>query len=145
MECQVDKNEHFRHHLLFAFNRGAKATEAAREICAVYGKGAIAERTAQYWFAKFKRGNSYGTLSVYGTNLSSSFRGFGTSVKRKKKVVSKMLVFVDLTLHLNALKINKNESKQKNQIDFLVERKILFRITQNIILKNFISIVNFLI
>ena len=57
MECQVDKNEHFRHHLLFAFNRGAKATEAAREICAVYGKGAIAERTAQYWFAKFKRGN----------------------------------------------------------------------------------------
>ena len=59
--------------------------------------------------------------------------------------VSKMLVFVDLTLHLNALKINKNESKQKNQIDFLVERKIIFRITQNIVLKNFISIANFLI
>ena len=57
MECQVDKNEHFRHHLLFAFNRGAKATEAAREICAVYGEGAIAERTARYWFAKFKSGN----------------------------------------------------------------------------------------
>ena len=58
MECQVDKNEHFRHHLLFAFNRGAKATEAAREICAVYGEGAIAERTARYWFAKFKSGEA---------------------------------------------------------------------------------------
>ena len=57
MECQVDKNEHFRHHLLFAFNRGAKVQKAAREICAVYGKGAIAERTARYWFAKFKSGN----------------------------------------------------------------------------------------
>ena len=57
MECQVDKNKHFRHHLLFAFNQGAKATEAAREICAVYGEGAIAERTARYWFAKFKSGN----------------------------------------------------------------------------------------
>ena len=31
--------------------------EAAREICAVYGKGAIAERTARYWFAKFKSAN----------------------------------------------------------------------------------------
>lgn len=37
MKCQVDKNEHFLHHLLFVFNRGAKAIEAAREICAVYG------------------------------------------------------------------------------------------------------------
>ncbi|XP_065658549.1 histone-lysine N-methyltransferase SETMAR-like [Hydra vulgaris] len=57
MECQVDKNEHFRHHLLFALNRGVKATEAAREICAVYGKIAIAERTVRYWFAKFRSGN----------------------------------------------------------------------------------------
>lgn len=57
MECQVNKNEHFRHYLLFAFNRGATATEAAREICAVYGERAIAERTARDWFAKFKSGN----------------------------------------------------------------------------------------
>ena len=57
MECQVDKNEHFRHHLLFAFNRGAKTTEAAREISAVYGEDAMPVRTAQYWFAKFKNGN----------------------------------------------------------------------------------------
>ncbi|KAL4705124.1 hypothetical protein ACJJTC_009755 [Scirpophaga incertulas] len=30
----TENKNHFRHHLLFAFNRGAKATEAAREICA---------------------------------------------------------------------------------------------------------------
>ncbi|KOC60012.1 Histone-lysine N-methyltransferase SETMAR [Habropoda laboriosa] len=56
MECQVEKNEHFRH-LLFAFNQGSKAAKAARDICAVYGEGAIAERTARDWYAKFKNGN----------------------------------------------------------------------------------------
>lgn len=56
MECQVEKNEHFLH-LLFAFNQGSKATEAAHNICAVYGVGAIAERTARDWYAKFKKGN----------------------------------------------------------------------------------------
>ncbi|UYV84040.1 hypothetical protein LAZ67_X000965 [Cordylochernes scorpioides] len=37
--------------------RGQKATEAARDICNVYGKGIIAERAAQKWFAKFKNGD----------------------------------------------------------------------------------------
>ena len=32
MECQVEKNEHFRHLLLFAFNQGSKAAKAAREF-----------------------------------------------------------------------------------------------------------------
>ncbi|RWR98918.1 Histone-lysine N-methyltransferase SETMAR-like protein, partial [Dinothrombium tinctorium] len=57
MECQVEKNEHFRHLLLFAFNQGSKAAKAARDICAVYGEDAIAERTARDWYAKFKNGN----------------------------------------------------------------------------------------
>ena len=57
MECQVDKTEHFRHHLLFAFNRGVKAAEAAREICAVYGEGAMPESTARRLFSRFKNGN----------------------------------------------------------------------------------------
>jgi hypothetical protein len=56
MECQVEKNEHFQH-LLYEFNRGSKATEAARNICAVYGEDSIAERTAQKWFARFKQSN----------------------------------------------------------------------------------------
>ncbi|RWR98798.1 Histone-lysine N-methyltransferase SETMAR-like protein, partial [Dinothrombium tinctorium] len=55
MECQVEKNEHFRH--LFAFNQGSKAAKAARDIFAVYGEDAIAERTAHDWYAKFKNGN----------------------------------------------------------------------------------------
>ena len=41
MECQV---EHFRHLFLFVFNQGSKGAKAARDICAVYGESAIAER-----------------------------------------------------------------------------------------------------
>jgi hypothetical protein len=51
MGCQVEKNEHFRHLLLYEFNRGSKAAEAARNICAVYGEDPVAERTDQKWFA----------------------------------------------------------------------------------------------
>jgi hypothetical protein len=57
MECQLEKNEHFGNLLLYEFNRGSKAAEAARNICAVYGEDSIAERTAQKWFALFKQGN----------------------------------------------------------------------------------------
>ena len=56
MECQVDKREHFRHILLFEFNKGMKAAEAARSICAVYGEDAIGESTARKWFHLFKEG-----------------------------------------------------------------------------------------
>jgi histone-lysine N-methyltransferase SETMAR len=57
MELQVDKNEHLRHLLLAEFNRGSKAAQAARNICEIYGDGFIPERTAQFWFARFKEGN----------------------------------------------------------------------------------------
>jgi hypothetical protein len=40
MECQVEKNEHLRHLLLYEFSRGSKAAE-----------------TAQKWFVHFKQGN----------------------------------------------------------------------------------------
>ena len=40
--------------LLFEFNRGAKAVEAARNICAVYGVNAIGEIAARKWFSRFK-------------------------------------------------------------------------------------------
>ena len=56
MECQVETNLHFRH-LFFAFNQGFNASKAARDICAVYGENAIAERIARDWYAKFKREN----------------------------------------------------------------------------------------
>jgi hypothetical protein len=57
MECQVEKNEHFRHLLLYEFNRGSKAAEAARNICAVYGEDSIAEIMAQKWFVCFEQGS----------------------------------------------------------------------------------------
>ena len=50
----MEKLEHFRHILLFKVNGGAKAAEAARNICAVYGDIAIGESTARKWFSRFK-------------------------------------------------------------------------------------------
>ncbi|KAK6732477.1 hypothetical protein RB195_016702 [Necator americanus] len=57
MDIPGGKKQHFRHLLYFAFRRGQKATEAARDICAVHGEDAITARTARNWFAKFKNGN----------------------------------------------------------------------------------------
>jgi len=52
------QNIHFRHLLFFAFHRGQKAAECARDICQVYGEGVINESTARKWFAKFRNGES---------------------------------------------------------------------------------------
>ncbi|KAG8239603.1 hypothetical protein J437_LFUL019245, partial [Ladona fulva] len=41
----------------FESTPGSKAAEGSHNICAVYGVGAIAERTAHDWYAKFKKGN----------------------------------------------------------------------------------------
>ena len=57
MEYPGDKKQHFEHLLFFAFHRGQKAAEAARDICMVYGEGVIGESTAIKRFAKFKNGN----------------------------------------------------------------------------------------
>ena len=57
MECQVKKNEHLRQFFHFAFNQGSKAAKDARDICAVHGVGAIAERTVCDWHAKYNNGN----------------------------------------------------------------------------------------
>lgn len=54
MECQVEKYEHFRYLLLLAFIQGSKAAKAARDVCAVYEEGVIAERIARDWYVKFK-------------------------------------------------------------------------------------------
>ena len=59
MECQVEKLEHFRHILLFELNRGAKAAEAARNICSVYGDNAIGESAARKCFSRFKEDRFY--------------------------------------------------------------------------------------
>ena len=51
MECQVEKLEHSLHILLFECNRGAKAAETTRNICAIYGD--IGEITSRKWFSRF--------------------------------------------------------------------------------------------
>ena len=54
MECKVEKSEHFQHILLFEFNRGAKAAETTRNICAMYGDNAIEQCMARKRFPHFK-------------------------------------------------------------------------------------------
>ena len=44
---------HFRHLMLFFYRKGKNATQTANKICAVYGEGAVAERTVWKWFARF--------------------------------------------------------------------------------------------
>lgn len=57
MDMQFKKNEHLRHILLYECHRHSNATQAARNIIAVYGKGYISNRSARKWFAKFKKGD----------------------------------------------------------------------------------------
>ena len=38
------------------FKKGKNATETQKKICAVYGEGAVIDRTCQKWFAKFCAG-----------------------------------------------------------------------------------------
>ena len=50
----MEKLEHFRHILLFEFNRGAKAAEKARNICTVYVDNAMGKSTARKLFSRFQ-------------------------------------------------------------------------------------------
>ena len=43
--------------MLYYFKKGKNATETQKKICAVYGEGAMTDRTCQKWFAKFRAGD----------------------------------------------------------------------------------------
>lgn len=52
-----DRNQHFRHILLFYYEKGKNAVQARRKLCEVYGEDVLTERQCQKWFAKFRSGN----------------------------------------------------------------------------------------
>ena len=54
---EVEEKQHFRHTILYYFKKGKNATEMQKKICAVYGEGAVTDRTCQKWFAKFCAGD----------------------------------------------------------------------------------------
>ena len=45
--------QHFWHIMLYYFKIGKNTTGMHKRICAVYGEGAVTDRTCQKWFAKF--------------------------------------------------------------------------------------------
>ncbi|KAK6750578.1 hypothetical protein RB195_002509 [Necator americanus] len=49
------------------FNRGSIATKAARNTCAVFGNGAIADRITRDWIplSQKRQGNILGTIWMY--------------------------------------------------------------------------------
>ena len=53
---KIEDMQHFWCIMLYYFKKGKNATETQTKICAVYGKGAVADRTCQKWFAKFYAG-----------------------------------------------------------------------------------------
>ena len=52
-----EKKQHFWPIMLYCFKKGKNATETQKKICAVYGEGAVIDRTCQKWFAKFCAGD----------------------------------------------------------------------------------------
>ena len=43
--------------MLYYFKKGKNTTETQKKICAVYGEGAVTDRTYQKWFVKFSAGD----------------------------------------------------------------------------------------
>lgn len=52
-----NNKQHIRHSMLYEFQRKNNATEATKNLQEVFGKEAIKERTVQFWFQKFKKGD----------------------------------------------------------------------------------------
>jgi len=54
MPLNMEENKvHFRHLMLFFYQKDKNVTRAANKICAVYDKGAVAERIVRKWFTRW--------------------------------------------------------------------------------------------
>ena len=56
LKMEEDK-QHFQHIMLYYFKKDRNATKMQKKICAVYGEGAVTDRTCLKWFAKFRAGD----------------------------------------------------------------------------------------
>lgn len=85
MDYQVEKNFTFRQLFLFAFNRSFKATNAAHDICAIYG-GNYLEKISIFELSTLAMSgsSSYGILCVSSTIAMVRFRALITLIRRKK-------------------------------------------------------------
>ena len=54
-----ENTQHFWHVMLYCFRKGKNPTETPKKkkISAVYGEGAVTDRTCQKWFEKFCAGD----------------------------------------------------------------------------------------
>ena len=43
--------------MLYYFKKGKNTIEMYKNVCAVYGEGAVTDRICQKWFAKFRAGD----------------------------------------------------------------------------------------
>jgi hypothetical protein len=72
MECQIEKNEHFRHLILYEFNRGSKAAEVAQNIFTVYEEILLLKEEPKYGLRASKKAIlTRVTLRARGGNPSS--------------------------------------------------------------------------
>ena len=53
----VSDKQPFRHILLFYYRKSKNAVQARKKLTEVYGKGVLALRQCQNWFAKFRSFN----------------------------------------------------------------------------------------
>ena len=55
------RKQYFWHIMLYYFKKAKNSTEMQKQICAVYGEGAVTDQTCQKWFVKF-----FGTVDILG-------------------------------------------------------------------------------
>lgn len=52
-----NKNEYFRHIMLFYFHKGKNAAQTHKKICAVHRDDGVSETTVREWFRRFRSGD----------------------------------------------------------------------------------------